>query len=139
MGRFRYHRCAFAHLIVHIFAGTAEAILAGVMALVNFESLNACAYGTIHGWFGVGMVVVFRVTSIVVLKYLAGGVFLTFRYADYPDHLRFMRDLLSVTHSGWFGAPLMSVIFLVLFGYIGVACLCSSVCGRTGNANGAGR
>ncbi len=29
-----------AYLIVHIFAGTAETILAGVMALVNFESVR---------------------------------------------------------------------------------------------------
>jgi len=29
-----------AYLIVHVFAGTAETILSGVMALVNFESLN---------------------------------------------------------------------------------------------------
>ena len=29
-----------AYLIVHIFAGTAETILSGIMALVNFEHLN---------------------------------------------------------------------------------------------------
>jgi amino acid transporter len=29
-----------AYLIVHVFAGTAETILSGVMALVNFEHLN---------------------------------------------------------------------------------------------------
>lgn len=32
-----------AYLIVHVFAGTAETILSGVMALVNFEHLNTLA------------------------------------------------------------------------------------------------
>ncbi len=38
MGRFRHHRRASAYLIVHIFAGTAETILSGIMALVNFST-----------------------------------------------------------------------------------------------------
>ncbi len=42
MGRFFAITGALcAYLIVHIFAGTAETILAGIMALVNFESINA--------------------------------------------------------------------------------------------------
>lgn len=42
MGRFFAITGALcAYLIVHIFAGTAETILAGIMALVNFESVNA--------------------------------------------------------------------------------------------------
>ncbi len=36
MGRFRYHRCALRLPDRTHFAGTAEAILAGVMALVNW-------------------------------------------------------------------------------------------------------
>lgn len=41
MGRFFAITGALcAYLIVHIFAGTAETILAGVMALVNFESVS---------------------------------------------------------------------------------------------------
>ena len=42
MGRFFAITGALcAYLIVHIFAGTAETILAGVMALVNFESISS--------------------------------------------------------------------------------------------------
>lgn len=41
MGRFfRYHRCALRLPDRTHFAGTAETILAGVMALVNFESVS---------------------------------------------------------------------------------------------------
>src|ERR1700677_548391 len=29
-----------AYLLVHVFAGTAETVLSGIMALVNFQSLN---------------------------------------------------------------------------------------------------
>lgn len=39
-GVFRYHRCALRLPDRTHFAGTAETILAGVMALVNFESVS---------------------------------------------------------------------------------------------------
>lgn len=39
-----------AYLIVHVFAGTAETILAGVMALVNFEHLNTLAESAGGSW-----------------------------------------------------------------------------------------
>jgi hypothetical protein len=49
-----------AYLIVHVFAGTAETILSGVMALVNFEHLNTLAENAGGSWLlGVGFVVVF--------------------------------------------------------------------------------
>lgn len=49
-----------AYLIVHIFAGTAETILSGVMALVNFEHLNTMMAQHNSSWMvGVGMVIIF--------------------------------------------------------------------------------
>lgn len=49
-----------AYLIVHIFAGTAETILSGVMALVNFEHLNTMMEQHNSSWMvGVGMVIIF--------------------------------------------------------------------------------
>lgn len=39
-----------AYLIVHVFAGTAETILSGVMALVNFEHLNTLAESAGGSW-----------------------------------------------------------------------------------------
>lgn len=54
MGRFFAITGALcAYLIVHIFAGTAETILAGVMALVNFESVSehvVSAAQYLDGW-----------------------------------------------------------------------------------------
>ncbi|WP_109514716.1 APC family permease [Pseudomonas ovata] len=53
-----------AYLIVHVFAGTAETILAGVMALVNFEHLNTLAESAGGSWLlGVGFVVVLGVLN----------------------------------------------------------------------------
>ena len=49
-----------AYLIVHVFAGTAETILAGVMALVNFEHLNTLAESAGGSWLlGVAFVISF--------------------------------------------------------------------------------
>ncbi|MGV8637188.1 APC family amino acid permease, partial [Pseudomonas aeruginosa] len=46
-----------AYLIVHVFAGTAETMLSGTMALVNFESLNTLTEPGGSAWLvGVGMV-----------------------------------------------------------------------------------
>ena len=53
-----------AYLIVHVFAGTAETILAGVMALVNFEHLNTLAESAGGSWLlGVGFVIVFGILN----------------------------------------------------------------------------
>ena len=53
-----------AYLIVHVFAGTAETILSGVMALVNFEHLNTLAESAGGSWLlGVGFVLVFGVLN----------------------------------------------------------------------------
>ncbi|MCV5888303.1 APC family amino acid permease, partial [Escherichia coli] len=55
-----------AYLIVHIFAGTAETILAGIMALVNFESINAQMAAHQNTWMvGVGMVVIFGLLNAI--------------------------------------------------------------------------
>lgn len=53
-----------AYLIVHIFAGTAETILAGIMALVNFENLNTLMTHNNSAWMvGVGLVIIFGVLN----------------------------------------------------------------------------
>ncbi|QLF93405.1 APC family permease [Pseudomonas sp. ABC1] len=53
-----------AYLIVHVFAGTAETILAGVMALVNFEHLNTLAENAGGSWLlGVAFVLIFGVLN----------------------------------------------------------------------------
>jgi amino acid transporter len=53
-----------AYILVHVFAGTAETILSGIMALVNFESLNTVLERTGYSWLvGVGLVLTFAVAN----------------------------------------------------------------------------
>jgi amino acid transporter len=53
-----------AYLLVHVFAGTAETILSGIMALVNFESLNTRLESSGTSWLvGVGLVVLFGIVN----------------------------------------------------------------------------
>src|SRR5262245_48810444 len=58
-----------AYLLVHVFAGTAETVLSGVMALVNFESLNTVLEQSGTSWLvGVGMVLLFAVTNALGIR-----------------------------------------------------------------------
>lgn len=111
MGRFFAITGALcAYLIVHIFAGTAETILAGVMALVNFESVSEHVAMQHNTWMvGVGMVVVFGILNAIGVEVFGKvEVFLTFGMWTTLTIFGLCGILLSpVTHhSGWFGAPL---------------------------------
>src|SRR5215469_2753677 len=58
-----------AYLLVHVFAGTAETVLSGIMALVNFEWLNTVLERSGTSWLvGVGMVVVFAITNALGIR-----------------------------------------------------------------------
>jgi len=58
-----------AYLLVHVFAGTAETILSGVMALVNFESLNTVLERSGTSWLvGVGLVLLFAATNALGIR-----------------------------------------------------------------------
>lgn len=69
-----------AYLIVHVFAGTAETILSGVMALVNFEHLNTLAESAGGSWLlGVCFVLSFAVLNAFgVSAFSRAEVILTF-------------------------------------------------------------
>lgn len=126
MGRFFAITGALcAYLIVHIFAGTAETILAGVMALVNFESVSEHVAMQHNTWMvGVGMVVVFGILNAIGVEVFGKvEVFLTFGMWTTLTIFGLCGILLSpVTHhSGWFGAPLDVSNLSGLFGYIGMA------------------
>ncbi|EBW7489123.1 APC family permease [Salmonella enterica subsp. enterica] len=126
MGRFFAITGALcAYLIVHIFAGTAETILAGVMALVNFESVSEHVAMQHNTWMvGVGMVVVFGLLNAIGVEVFGKvEVFLTFGMWTTLTIFGLCGILLSpVTHhSGWFGAPLDVSNLSGLFGYIGMA------------------
>lgn len=58
-----------AYLLVHVFAGTAETVLSGIMALVNFESLNTMLERSGTSWLvGVGLVVLFATTNALGIR-----------------------------------------------------------------------
>ncbi len=58
-----------AYLLVHVFAGTAETVLSGIMALVNFESLNTMLERSGTSWLvGVGLVVLFSITNALGIR-----------------------------------------------------------------------
>jgi amino acid transporter len=58
-----------AYLLVHVFAGTAETILSGIMALVNFPAISAPLEASGTSWLvGVGLVVIFGITNVLGIK-----------------------------------------------------------------------
>ncbi len=126
MGRFFAITGALcAYLIVHIFAGTAETILAGIMALVNFESINAQMAAHQNTWMvGVGMVVIFGLLNAIGVE-IFGKVEVVLTFGMWTTLTIFGLCgifMAPVTHlSGWFGTPLNVSDINSLFGYIGMA------------------
>ena len=58
-----------AYLLVHVFAGTAETVLSGIMALVNFESLNTVLERSGTSWLvGVALVLIFAITNALGIR-----------------------------------------------------------------------
>jgi len=58
-----------AYLLVHVFAGTAETVLSGIMALVNFKTLNTALERSGTSWLvGVGMVLLFALTNALGVR-----------------------------------------------------------------------
>ncbi len=126
MGRFFAITGALcAYLIVHIFAGTAETIPAGIMALVNFESINAqMAAHQNTRMVGVGMVVIFGLLNAIGVE-IFGKVEVVLTFGMWTTLTIFGLCgifMAPVTHlSGWFGTPLNVSDINGLFGYIGMA------------------
>jgi Amino acid transporters len=114
-----------AYLIVHIFAGTAETILSGIMALVNFESINAHLDAHHSTWLvGVGLVILFGILNALGVEIFGKvEVVLTFGMWSTLTIFGLCGVLMApVTHhSGWFGSSLDLHDLSSLFGYIGMA------------------
>ncbi|AVR05086.1 APC family permease [Pluralibacter gergoviae] len=126
MGRFFAITGALcAYLIVHIFAGTAETILAGIMALVNFESLNAHLAAQQSSWMvGVGMVILFGLLNAIGVEIFGKAeVFLTFGMWFTLTVFGLCGVLMApLTHlPGWFGGALNTANLSDLFSYVGMA------------------
>ncbi|MFT4190187.1 MAG: APC family permease [Comamonas sp.] len=114
-----------AYLIVHVFAGTAETILAGSMALANFEHLGNVSAWSDRAWLiGIAMVLVFAVLNALGVSFFSKAeVVLTF--GMWTTLMVFgIAGLLqapAVTLDGWFGASLVGSDPLTVLSLIGMA------------------
>ncbi|MBD2803964.1 APC family permease [Xenorhabdus sp. ZM] len=120
-----------AYLIVHVFAGTAETILSGVMALVNFESLNTVMGNSNTSWMvGVGLVIIFGLLNAFGIEAFS-KVEIVLTFSMWSTLVIFsVCGLLMPFHTsvdGWFGQALnisepttvLSLIGMAMFMFVG--------------------
>lgn len=114
-----------AYLIVHVFAGTAETILSGVMALVNFEHLNTLAESAGGSWLlGVGFVVVFGILNAFgVSAFGRAEIILTFGMWTTLMVFGVMGLIAApaVQLEGWFGVSLVGTDLITILSLVGMA------------------
>ncbi|MDD9341064.1 MAG: APC family permease [Providencia heimbachae] len=126
MGRFWAITGALsAYLIVHVFAGTAETILSGIMALVNFESLNTVLETNNSSWMvGVGLVITFGLLNAFGIEAF-GKVEVVLTFAMWSTLVIFsLCGLLMPFHvsvDGWFGEALNLSDPTLVLSFIGMA------------------
>jgi amino acid transporter len=114
-----------AYLLVHVFAGTAETILSGVMALVNFERLNATLEGTGTSWLvGVGLVTIFAITNALGIRVysrleivLTLGMWVTLVLFGIAGLLH----MPAVELQGWFGESRIGTSLPAILSLVGMA------------------
>lgn len=121
-----------AYMLVHVFAGTAETILSGVMATVNFPGLHAVLAAHDATWaVGVGLVVLFAALNYFgITAFARVEVFLTF--CMWTTLMLFgvlgLSLVAQVKLDGWFGASsagtdvfaVLSLVGLAMFMFFGV-------------------
>ncbi|WP_293935263.1 APC family permease [Iodobacter sp.] len=120
-----------AYLLVHVFAGTAETILSGVMALVNFEHLNTMMESSGHSWLiGVGLVILFGVFNALGIA-VFGKIEIILTFVMWATLTVFavigLLKAPAVPLEGWFGTPLnltdpsgmLSLIGMAMFMFVG--------------------
>jgi amino acid transporter len=114
-----------AYILVHVFAGTAETILSGIMALVNFESLNTMLERSGHSWLvGVGLVVIFAIANAFGIRtfsraeiVLTIGMWLTLMIFGLVG--LFMPA--AVPLEGWFGGSSLGTSVPAVLSLVGMA------------------
>ncbi|QXI30542.1 APC family permease [Pseudomonas vanderleydeniana] len=114
-----------AYLIVHVFAGTAETILSGVMALVNFEHLNTLAESAGGSWLlGVGFVIVFGILNAFGVS-VFGKAEIILTFGMWTTLMVFgVLGLIAapaVQLDGWFGASLVGTDPVTVLSLVGMA------------------
>jgi amino acid transporter len=114
-----------AYMLVHVFAGTAETILSGVMATVNFPELHALLAEHNATWaVGVAMVVLFAALNFFgITAFGRVEVFLTF--CMWTTLMIFgVLGLSLVAHvklDGWFGPSAIGTDWLSVLSLVGLA------------------
>jgi amino acid transporter len=114
-----------AYLLVHAFAGTAETILSGIMATVNFEAFHAMLDKTNTEWLvGVGLVVIFGVVNFFGITafskaeiVLTMGMYCTLMIFGISGLIQ--KPL--VPQAGWFGATPAGTDFTTVLSLVGMA------------------
>ncbi|MBL5863280.1 APC family permease [Serratia fonticola] len=114
-----------AYLIVHIFAGTAETILSGIMALVNFEHLNTLMESNNSSWMiGVGLVIIFGILNAFGIEAF-GKAEVVLTFCMWSTLMIFSIAGLLLPHAvpleGWFGTTLDVGDPLGVFSLVGMA------------------
>jgi amino acid transporter len=120
-----------AYLLVHVFAGTAETILSGIMALVNFEHLNTMMEHSGTSWMvGVGLVVLFGILNALGVT-IFGKAEIVLTFVMWATLTVFgiigLIKAPAVSLQGWFGSPLdlsdasgvLSLIGMAMFMFVG--------------------
>ena len=114
-----------AYLLVHAFAGTAETILSGIMATVNFEAFHAVLVKTNTAWLvGVGLVVIFGIVNFFgITAFSKAEIVLTM--GMYCTLMIFgITGLIQqpvVQHVGWFGSSTVGTSFTTVLSLVGMA------------------
>ncbi|WP_455922824.1 APC family permease [Pseudomonas putida] len=114
-----------AYLIVHVFAGTAETIMSGVMALVNFEHLNTLAESAGGSWLlGVAFVLGFGVLNAFGVS-VFGRAEIILTFGMWITLMVFgVLGLLAapaVHLDGWFGESLVGSDLMTVLSLVGMA------------------
>jgi len=120
-----------AYVLVHVFAGTAETVLSGIIALVNFPALNSRLESGGASWMvGVGMVLLFAVTNALGIK-VYGRIEVILTIGMWTTLMVFgMAGLMhpaAVPIEGWFGGSsigtgvpaVLSLIGTAMFMFVG--------------------
>lgn len=114
-----------AYLLVHVFAGTAETILSGIMALVNFESLNSRLESSGTSWLvGVGLVVSFGIVNAFGIR-IYSRVEIVLTGMMWSTLMLFgligVCSAPAVELSGWFGGSSIGTSIPAVLSMVGMA------------------
>jgi amino acid transporter len=114
-----------AYFLVHVFAGTAETILSGIMATVNFDTVQEVLDKNGTAWLvGVGLVVTFGIVNMLGISVfskaeiiLTGGMWTTLMIFGITGLLT-----TPLVHlDGWFGKSSVGTDFSSVLSLIGMA------------------